>query len=942
MVYKSDAPNKENISDVVESLNQTYSVPSASDEEIEDNDELKHISDDEVKELLKAHFIGSDDKARAKADEAYSLDEDFLTEAESFAEDIEELSSEEEIIEEEVREEAKEVKEPEVDEVESDVFDFEDLPNIADIDELDEPEIDDELTFDQIEDTSAEEIEYAPIELDKHESDDVLESGEEVHGTEQEIVSMHLEREPLENPIPEAHEQSSFDAVSNGEDEVFQRIPEKAIMRQFALKVDEQSVKSIEDTKVDEPAEHNEAADDSAPDSDFLDELIGENDENKVELKADVDCAAKQELDGAEISLLMQFGCDDEIIERYNRESAKEQPEESVDTEFEDTLNENKELTKEKLLRHQEEYKNKTVGLLIRLSICAFLALMLLIFEGTAVFGSGLIGNFVVNVLICMQLAALCVLTSYKQVWDGIKKLLSPTPSAYSIVAILGTSTLIYDICIFFSGDGVFPPTFHLLLVLSIALAIVCEWRMLVTEKKNFEFFFEDYLSKDEGASSKKFTLRKSQGKNSTAEKMYKGGLDSSQSVYYPIEIDKLDKFFTAINKTSRKTRVSMLVIVPIVAISLVVGVFALIASGIFWVGVGGMNLTLLLTLPTAATISVWLPFDIFGANARKSGYTFVNEGCMEDYADGNIAVFADLHLFAKWPSSQINLAFYDGTAKDTVLACLNAVYREIGGPMADAFAAAGCKKLGECRLTRVAKSGVEAIVGSNYSVLIGSESFMARYGISFPNVILNNSEDEVHTLCVSINGRGTARIAARYAVNEQFEMFVERLAEQKIFCVIETYDPMINTELLAKLRNNASTPISVVHMSAEDNRIRRDDSIEKMLFEASEEELGLLARRSRFNLAVAMYSAKKMSALRKYCNILSLSACGLGAVLAFIMSAVGTVPEFNALFVLLYWMLVAGGVIALVINLLPKRNKFSFDAYLAEKDAANTAERNN
>ena len=1043
MAYKSDAPNQENISDMVDELNKLCNGESEDNNDMLFGEEVKNFSEDEVKELLKAQFIGEDAKARAKADDVYSLDEDFLAEAESFEEENEDsfIVDAEEPLEEIVEEQEAELEDiaPYSDEDEEDYEEEEyyeedeDLSSLAvDIEEnvnaleensyesgilidyaeeidgeltfeqiedtseddgieythleldapeiddeltfdqiedtsdgdgieytrieLDAPEIDDELTFDQIEDTSDDGIEYTAIELDDAAKEaDILESGEEVEGREQEIASMHLDLEPLENPIPEAQELGTADPAVETQDngEVFQRIPEKAIMRQFAQESADKTAEQPERPRFvsafENVPELCEKIAEGISNGEIVDELVEDEVDPEVEEETPLENLAKTQMDGAEISLLMQLGCDDEIIERYSREAPKTTAREELEAEGgedDEPSIESKKITKEKLLSIRQEYKTKTISLLIRLGVCAAVSLLLLLYEGLSAMGVEFPGimnvedYFVSHVLIAMQLAVLCVLTSYKQIWEGAKKLLSPTPCAYSIAFILCASTLLYDFSTFFSGEGVYPPTFHLPVVFAIILAIVCEWRSLAGESRSFETFFEDQLRDDESSASKKFTLTKSKGKNSTAEKMYKGGLDSSKNVYYPIEIEKVDGFFAAANKTSSRTRVPMLMIIPVIALSIAIGVFALIASGEFWVGVGGMNLALLLALPTVATVASWLPFDLSGSNAQKSGYAFASEGSAEDIAGCDVAIFSDMHLFSKCTPSQVNIAFYDGTAKETVLACLNCVYKEVGGPMAEAFAAAGRKNMGKCRLTRVAKSGVEAIIGSNYSILVGSESFMARYGVSFPNVILNSKDDEVHTLCVSINGRATARIAVRYSVNAPFEMFVDRLAEQKISCVIETYDPMINAELLTKIRQGATTPISVVHLSAEDNRARRDESIERVLFEATEDELGLLARRSRFNLAVAMYTAKKMSMVRKYCNIISISGCALGVVLSFIMAAVGAVSSFNVFFVLLYWMLVSGGLVALILRLMPTKNAFSFDAYLAQKEAAKNTEK--
>ena len=99
MSYKSDTPNQENISEILERLNQVQNEQTESiEEDIETNEELKNISENDLKELLMTQYIGQDDKARAKADETYYIDEDFMAEAKTY--DEEELVDEEFIDEE--------------------------------------------------------------------------------------------------------------------------------------------------------------------------------------------------------------------------------------------------------------------------------------------------------------------------------------------------------------------------------------------------------------------------------------------------------------------------------------------------------------------------------------------------------------------------------------------------------------------------------------------------------------------------------------------------------------------------------------------------------------------------------------------------------------------------------------------------------------------------
>jgi hypothetical protein len=383
-----------------------------------------------------------------------------------------------------------------------------------------------------------------------------------------------------------------------------------------------------------------------------------------------------------------------------------------------------------------------------------------------------------------------------------------------------------------------------------------------------------------------------------------------------------------------------MAVIVPSMVFSIIMGVLAFALTGDteeLWMSFGIALLSLTFTLPILAIFSCWLPFALINRKAIKAGYAFAGEYSAEQYAGCNIFVFKDMHLLEKCSPQSVNLALYDGTSSEVILGCLEALYSSIGGPLADIFSLGdGDKSLGECRIRRIAKSGVEATVGTNYAVLLGNEQFMSRYGISFPKVSFKHKEDEVFSLCVSINGRASARIVTRYSVNEMFEMFAERLAEDGIYCAVETFDPMLSTELLSRIRGEGRPPVSVVHLGVADLNARSSHK-ESALFDALGEDTGVLAKRSRLNLVVAASDAVRSVSLRKRVNLYCYLAAVLGALLSLAGVFFGWASGINEFIILLYWIVTAGGLVALTFMGMPNRQRFSIEQFRQEKKYRST-----
>ena len=362
--------------------------------------------------------------------------------------------------------------------------------------------------------------------------------------------------------------------------------------------------------------------------------------------------------------------------------------------------------------------------------------------------------------------------------------------------------------------------------------------------------------------------------------------------------------------------------------IAFVFTIISAIVSSTFWVAMVAFMATFGFSLPIVAILAERMPFEMISASNYSYGAAFASEASLEKVSDCDMFVFYDSHLFEKCDTKSVNLAIYDSTPKTVLLSCLNSVYSEIGGPLQSALASVKTQSFGECKIKRVARSGVEATVGMNYSVIIGDEQFMSRYGITFPTASLGKEEDKIYTLCVSINGRPSARIAVKYKLNEVFLNLVEQIAEDDILCVVETYDPMISTALISRLRTQTGYQINIVHKNAADLAIEKHRAgKEGALFSAAGKDLPLLARGSRLNLAVATSNAKKLKRLRFILNMLSYASVFVGVMIALVLVLADKLKNFSGLelVIILYWLALGAGFAGIMMWKFPKKDRFVF-----------------
>ena len=691
--------------------------------------------------------------------------------------------------------------------------------------------------------------------------------------------------------------------------------------------------------------------------------VLGENvDENVDENQSDDSIVKEGELDRSDVALLLEFGYDADLLRRVSSEQATDFSNESLLEEISDDDKESNgdileqadsddsdknasesqeqarqqekkrfEKLKAKLNKQYEAYRKKRVSLLVRLIISAIFAFALFVFELIPILNdnAGGIFNrelyFVAFELVGLQILVFAAIPAIKSIYESFQRLFSARIDAYFLAGVSLIFTIIYDFVVVFQYKDV-PPTFHFCAALVIVFAELSELMRLLSEMKGFEYYFMEYLFDDVGDFERfKYTLIKSEGKNSIAEKMYIGGIDEKTDIYFPQMVESAGGFFDASDVESRRNRATF----GWVAASIAAAFILTIVSGIIyekiWIAAASFIITFNLMMPITALISEWLPFYRLSKQSYAYGAAFASEGALEQIDNCDMLIFNDLHIFEPCGSNSVSLAMYDSTPKTVLLSCLNSVYSEIGGPLQLAFSSIKVQSLGECRINRVAKSGVEAFVGNGYSVLIGDEQFMSRYGITFPDATLAKLEDKMFTLCVSINNRVTARIAVKYKINDTFYNIVQKLTEDKIYCAIQTYDPMINAELIARVSPFKGAPINVVHKSSTDHALEKHAHKTSALYSVMGEDLCVLARGSRLNLAVALSNAKKLRVLRKIFNICSGTLICGGGITAMLIVLSEKLMTVSWMSVFMYWLI--SGVLAVVIMAwkFPQRDRFIF-----------------
>ncbi len=631
-------------------------------------------------------------------------------------------------------------------------------------------------------------------------------------------------------------------------------------------------------------------------------------------------------LDRSTINIMMQF-CDKEELDRTigdkNVDEFLKQQDENITEQGCETVDCGKEyMSAEQNGEITERYAQKSRIKLISAIGLAVMALLALVMDILPLIEARLSGVFDYNdypavyVLFGLQIVVLAAAIRYKELWRGLKRAFSTSPTYESLVSVALALTAIYDILITvvlaISGDSI-PNMYNGMAVLVLAISAFCDWFNAKAEVK----FFSVYSSED-----KKYTLFKESGAGAIGKKMYGGGLESDKSIYSMRDVDFPSGFLKNINRSIPSSKLVTFAVIPMLIIGALGAVVSVFLEQNAYAACACFAVCAYAILPMSLMFGESFVKFIASCKLSTRGIAYSGEYSANQYSDADVMVFGDLHLFKKCKTEDIGIVIYDTKVGYLTLGCLDALYSKIGGPMSgmkmnlpDVF------KFNCVTVRRMARNGIDAVVDGKHSIIVGDHAFMQRYGLSFPQNETNNGRS---TLCVALNGKVTAKLSVKYEVEPIFEMLVERLYSEGIICAVQTFDPLINSSVIANARTMGETPISVIHGDTRDFTVEN-----KTRYNADHD--GVISCSSRLKLCEAQVWLKRMARIRstaiKLCSVFT---C-IGVAAFVLLVGFGVMSYANYIYLMLHMLISTAIVAGVCFSTLPRKNYFTLDACYAD-----------
>ncbi|MBE6596194.1 MAG: hypothetical protein E7641_00850 [Ruminococcaceae bacterium] len=907
---ETETPEAEPVTEAAEDIDEDDGIPPFDivdeDEPTEEEITEEEITEEEIIEEEVAEEEITEEEIPEDEPTEEEITEEEITEEEIIEEEVaEEEITEEEIIEEEIAEDEVVEDEPTEEEIVEEEIVEEEITE----EEIPEEEIpEEEITEEEI---AEEEItEEEPAEGDTIDITDEEEALFDVLGEDSDIDDgIFIENEEGELVFAKLSENDKAKVEIRGE-QTEKRTPPLEL---YSRDSGQLALFEKEETEEPEPAETEAEVSSESDDSQIIMDF-GDSDEkiHTPELSDNIN-----EIDDSVLNLMYEFGdksfaeriaADPETEERLiGAVKERENREEKIESEEAFAFNGREYEEEEQKDDVFDAYMREKKFLLLRLLGCGAFAAALVIYELLARLGVELRGIFsyldypTAFILIGVQLLIFSVAFAWRELFSGMKKAFTFRATRWSSLALVVFFSVVHSVVLSIAAPESLNYLFGGIAAIYVFIGLLCEYLELSREIKTFSVY---------SAEGSKFTFYTDAAPGSSADMMYRGGVPNTKKIYSPMEISFPNGYFSAVNRAENKDILVNYSITTVVVLSTIAFVIAALLGNSADVALAVFMLTMAVISPISSFALHTMPICMTSSRLYQRDCAVAGEVMAKKYAECDYIVFSDRHLFAAAEARDNGIVVYDERNTKRVIEYLSALYGEIGGPMRGVFGE--CREKHVVKLRRIARNGVEAVIDNAHSLILGDAEFAKRYGISFPGGAEGDG-----IIGFAIDGRHSAKLCLKYKTEPLFEMLAGKLAENGISCVIETYDPVINSSFVAACRKNNDDPINVVHKNVMDfYRKTQYRSLEKT---------GIVVSASRFKLVEAVIWCKRLCPIFKRGSVIQLVLYCVSFAAIMALTVLGLIPMLNQ-YAALVFQLLCFLPIPLLMRGLPKKDYFSFD----------------
>lgn len=525
------------------------------------------------------------------------------------------------------------------------------------------------------------------------------------------------------------------------------------------------------------------------------------------EVNFDIEAEAP-ELDDEEISLLLDFGYDDEAEAEAGRDRTNE-IKRRTNCRFHDESNNKiygycgEEYTHKLQNSHiREKYARDKKELFIKTAVVFSISVILFFMSLVNCFGASV--NYFLYSLIEIAALAIVSVIGWSELKEGVVGLTKLESNTYSAPAVVMAATLLYDlfsaIYVIVAGGtifngvllpcGFFASTYVFAIILSEFLECLAEAKAFDVVADASDLYTAEMLNK--GKKEIK-SFDKQIGKS-----LFSGEFSDNQT----FEVRKTsipNGYFSRMSQKQIRLSGSFYLIGGIFVLSLIMGLVALVKEGSMAMATYTSMVIILMGMPISFSLVYTLPKLASSIALKEKNCAIVGDNSSEEYSNVDILVFDDRDAIEVVDKIEIRPEADSDLASAMRIAAR--AFKALGGPISAVVADKITDEDGEkppiISVQSLKDNGIEFYMDSSIYMLIGDAAFMSTFGIRV------SSDRDVHmsgdaskhnnVIYIAIDGVPRLGYVIHSKISDAFAALVVELDKYGVRSAVASYDPTVN-----------------------------------------------------------------------------------------------------------------------------------------------------
>ena len=585
------------------------------------------------------------------------------------------------------------------------------------------------------------------------------------------------------------------------------------------------------------------------------------------------------DLDDEEISLLLDFGYDDEVEAEvgYERTSEIKRKSKSHVVESDKIYGYCGEeyISKTQNTKIKHEYAKDKRDLLVRGGIFASITLVLFLFSIINCVGVNI--NYSLYFLVEFLLLSAASVVAFPEMKRGVMGIIKLEPNYYSIPVIVLSITGLYEIFtiiyVLLTAETMLVGTLlpcGFIAAMFVLTSLVSDILECFAQADSFELISRA----DELYTAEKFNKNKifeaSSGKS--REKTSLNGAFFGDQIFEIKRIGVPQGYFSRMSKKQYNLSYSFYSLGVIITVSIIVACIALVKSNSIATATYSLMTVILMGLPLSLALFTTLPKFISSKRLLRRGCAIAGDVACEEYSLMETLIFSDEDAVEVVEKLEIRPESDSDLASSIKIA--TRALKALGGPVstmvAGAFTEIGAKAP-EIEISSIRDNGIEFYMDSSIYMLIGDASFMSSFGIKVSSDYgVGDHLKHNNVIYIAIDGVPKLGYVIESKIKSDFISLVLELDKFGIKTAVSSFDPTINDYYFEQNRIHGASVISTYKPEKFYNRSGKSIA-----------EGGLFCVGDPKNIIHPLTESRRLHSINKLNKIISLLLSLLGCAIA-------------------------------------------------------------